>query len=422
MDSGKTLLVDGPASITMLSGEVEILGAQFETDSRLVIREGKRVPFETQTKAEFDLFLSEKASLKEFEGSAIPDSWGNVANTILWHNEKHITVMVLGGIDVGKTSFCAYLANNALKKNRKVALIDADLGQSDVGPPSTIGSCTITRPVEDPFQIGAENVCFIGVTNPSGALFKIVEGITRLKEKALNRGVDVLVINTDGWTEGDAAIECKQALVRQTKPDIVVGIQEQNELDVILNALSETQNITIETPKFARKRDREERKLLRELGYKKYLKGASLKSFHLNWIKILGAPLGAGSTPSKEHSSRIAEILKTTPIHCEETSSSIFLVLSGKQRTKKEAAANLEDVFEKEVRIVIEGEEEGLLVALYGMKENFLGIGVLQELDYERKILKIYTRVKGDVASVHVGQIRLDKTGKELGQSEFFVN
>jgi len=422
VEAGKTLLVDGPASVTLLTGEAEILGSQLKTGSKMVIREGKRIPLEVKEKAEFDLQLGEKATLNEVEASTIPKSWENAVNTILEQKGEHVAVMIVGGVDAGKTSFCAYLANNALKQKRRVAMIDADLGQSDVGPPSTIGSCRITKLIRDPFEIGAENICFIGVTSPSGAVPKVIEGITGMKDKVLKRGVDILIINTDGWIEGEDAARYKVALTKQIKPNIVVGIQEQNELTFLLGALTETQNLSIESSPAVRKRDREERKLLRELGYKKYLKGATIESFPLSWVRISGVPFGTGMPPSRQHVDKIIEQLGTTPIYCEETPSSIFIALSKEQWADEEIAKNLEDTLKKKVKIVWEGDEEGLLVALHNKEENFLGIGILQEIDYERRVLKVCTRVKSGVASIHVGQIKLDRSGKELGPSEVFVN
>jgi len=422
VETGKTLIVDGPASITLLSGEAEILGAQFATGSKMVIREGKRIPLEVKAKAELDLQLGEKATLKEVEASTIPKSWENAASTVLEQKDRPVIVMIVGGIDSGKTSFCAYLANKVLKEKRRVAIIDADLGQSDVGPPSTIGSCRVTKPIRDPFEIGAENICFIGVTSPSGAVPKVVEGITNMKAKALKRGVDVLIINTDGWIEGEDAARYKVTLAKQIKPNMVVGIQEQKELTFLLGALTETQNLTIESPPAVRKRDREERKLLRELGYKKYLKGAAIESFPLGWIRISGIPLGTGMPPSRRRMDKIVEQLGTTPIYCEETSDSVFTALSKQQWADEEIAKNLENTLKKKVKIVWEGDEEGLLVALHDKQENFLGIGIIQEINYERRVLKVYTSVKSGVSSIHVGQIRLEKNGKELGPSEVFVN
>jgi len=366
--------------------------------------------------------LGEKAEANEVAVSTIPKSWENAASSILEQGNQPVAVMIVGGIDSGKTSFCTYLANRALKDKRSVAMIDADLGQSDVGPPSTIGSCRITKPIRDPFEIGAENICFVGVTSPSSAVPKVIEGIVSMREKALKRGVNLLIINTDGWIEGEDAIRYKVALAKQIKPNAVVAIQEKNELTFLLGALTETQNLAIESSPAVRKRDREERKVLRELGYKKYLKGATIESFPLGWTKVSGAPFGMGMPPSRERMNRIVEHLGTTPIYCEETSNSIFMVLSKEQWADEEIAKSLEGAVKKKVKIIWEGDEKGLLVALHNKDENFLGIGILEEVDYERRVLKVYTQVKSGVSSIHIGQIKLDRAGKELGPSEVFAS
>lgn len=422
VDAGKTLLLDGPASITLLSGQAEILGAGFKVGSKMVIREGKRVPFEVKEKAEFDFMLGEKAAANEVAASTIPKSWEDAATTILQQENQSVTVMIVGGIDSGKTSFCAYLANRALKEKRKVTLIDADLGQSDVGPPSTIGSCRIAKPVRDPFEIAAENICFIGVTSPNSAVPQVVEGIVRMRDNAVKHGAGVLIINTDGWIEGEDAVRYKIALARQIKPDIVVAIQEKNELTFLLGALIETKNLAIESSPSVRKRDREERKLLRELGYKKYLRGAVVQSFPLGWVQISGVPFGSGAPPSRERLNKITEHIGTTPIYSEETSNSIFMVLTKEQWADEEIAKSLEETLKKKVKIIWEGDEEGLLAALHDKNGNFLGIGILEEIDFERRVLKIYTPVKGSVSSIQVGQVKVDRTGKELGQGDIFAD
>jgi len=420
VDKGKTLLVDGPASVIIISGEVEVLGAPLKTGLKVVIREGKRIPLEIKEKAEFDLALGERATVNEVEGSTIPISWEKAADEVLGR-EKPVIVMVVGGVDSGKTSFCAYLANRALKESRNVAMIDADLGQSDVGPPSTIGSCRLTKPVVDPFEIGADSICFIGVTSPSGAVSKVIEGIISMKEKALKRGVGVLIINTDGWIEGEDAVRYKVALAKQIKPNLLIGILEQSELTFLLGALTETQNLVVESSPAVRKRDRDERKLLRELGYKKYLKGARTESFPLRWTKFAGVVFGAGVPPSRERMKRIEELLGATPLYCEETLNFVFIALDKEQWVDEELVKGLEQKLNRKVRVVREGDEEGLMVALHDIKESFLGIGVLEGIDYERRVARVYTPVCEGVASLIVGRVKLDRKGREIGLSDVFA-
>ncbi len=421
VEAGKTLLVDGPASVALLAGDVEILGAKLKKGLKMVIRQGKRVPFYVQAKAEFDVLAGTKGVANEVEGSTIPQSWTTAVTTALASESKPAIIMIVGAVDVGKTSFCAYLANLALRAKRRVAIVDADLGQSDLGPPSSIGSCRITKPVRDLFEIEAEDIRFIGATSPSRAASEVVDGIAEMTEKTLEHGVDLLIVNTDGWVEGEDAVLYKLALAKRIKPSMLIGIQEQSELTFLMGALTEIQSIAVESSPAVRKRDREERKLLRELGYKKYLKGAAVQSFPLGWIRISGVPFGSGVPPSKSHMEKIVEQIGTIPLYCEETPNSIFIALSNEQWADEEIAKTLEDTLNKKVKIVWQGDEKGLLVALQDKDDNFLGIGIIEELDYRRQVLKIYSNVRKGITAIHVGQVKLDKSGKELEQSSVFA-
>jgi len=422
VEAGKTLLVDGPTSVTLLSGDVEILGAKLRIGSRMVIRKSKRVPFYVHTKAEFDVLAGEKDSANEVEGNSIPESWQSAVKTVLAGENKPAVIMIVGAIDVGKTSFCAYLANMALRKKLRVTFVDADLGQSDLGPPSTIGSCQITKPIRDPFEIEAEDIRFIGVTSPSSALSEAISGITEMTGKALKLGTDLLIVNTDGWVDGEDAVRYKLTVAKRIKPSMLIGIQEQSELTFLLGALPEVQSIAVESSPSVRKRDREERKLLRELGYKKYLKGAAVQSFPLNWVRVSGVPFGSGGPPSRSRMDKIIEQIGTTPLYCEETPDTVFIALSKEQWADEEIAKTLEGTLNRKVKIVWEGDEKGLLVAVNDRDIRFLGIGIIEEMDYERRVLKVYTNVKKGITSINVGQIKLDKSGRELEQSSIFAN
>jgi polynucleotide 5'-hydroxyl-kinase GRC3/NOL9 len=283
VETGKTILVDGPASVEILSGKVNILGATAKKGERLIIREGKRAPFEVDKRASFDLTLGNGASSEEIEGSTIPPSW-KAALTDIFSLGKPVTVMVIGDIDSGKTSFCTFLVNEAVRTKRRTAIIDADLGQSDIGPPSTIGFSLIKSSVKDLFEIEAERAYFVGVTSPTGAAKRVLDGLTTLRTQASNMNIDFLIINTDGWIEGEAATEYKASLVDHVRPDVVIGTQHGEELAPILNALDKTKTLTVSSSPAVHKRSREKRKVLRELGYAKYLKNAKVESFPLDWI------------------------------------------------------------------------------------------------------------------------------------------
>jgi len=418
---GKTLLVDGPASVSLLSGRISVLGAPFRIGDKIIVRDGKRVPFGVSKKATFDLMLGEGASFKEIDGGTVPPSWENAAKEVL-SLKKPVTVMVMGGVDSGKTSFCTFLANEALRKKWKTGVIDADLGQSDVGPPSTIGFNFVSEPVKDLFEIKAENACFVGLTSPSGAVNKVIEGLTELKNRATEADVDFLIVNTDGWVDGEDAAKYKIQLTKTVSPSAVVGIRQEDELTPILTALKEANFLSIDSPRLVQRRNREKRKILRELSYKKYLKQAKVQSFALNWVKVEDSLLGAGSPLAPGRMEKIRNLLGARPIYSEETLTTIFIVLRKNRSVTEEQIKEIEESFGKRAKVIREGEEEGLLVGLQDELGKFLGIGILCGVDYKRRVMKVYTPINENVSTIRFGQIKLDENGREIGLSTVYSN
>lgn len=229
------------------------------------------------------------------------------------------------------------------------------------------------------------------------------------------------MINTDGWISGEEAVSYKVGLTEKLMPDVVVGIQETDELAPILTALEETKTLAIESPPEIKKRSREKRKILRELAYKKYLKNAKVRSFLLSWVEVERIPMGTGTIPHAERMEKIKEMLGTIPVYCEETPTTLFIVLRRNSWIDGERIREVEDRVGKWVSVIRDGEEEGLLVGLHDDKGAFLGIGILVGVDYRRRAMKIYTPIGEKVSTVCVGQVRLDKSGREIGLSPIFT-
>ena len=170
---------------------------------------------------------------------------------------------------------------------------------------------------------------------------------------------------------------------------MVVGIRQGDELTPILAALKETKILTIDSPQLVQRRNREKRKILRELSYKKYLRQAKVQSFALSWVKVEGSLLGAGSPLSPERMEKIRSFLGTKPICSEEALTTMFIVLRKNESVTEEQVKEIEESFGKRAKMIREGEEEGLLVGLQGEQGKFLGIGILCGVDYNRQVLKV---------------------------------
>jgi polynucleotide 5'-hydroxyl-kinase GRC3/NOL9 len=358
VERGKTLLVNGPASVLVVSGKVEVFGFSVKKASRIVIREGKRLPFAVVETANFDISLGENASAEEVDGNTIPQSWLESFELLRGFQKETVTAVVLGRVDSGKTSFCTYLINRLIGEKQKVAVLDGDLGQSDIGPPSTVAYSFVVKPVTDLYTLKAENAFFVGVTSPSEEANKTIRGMALMKTEILDKGADFVVVNTDGWVEEEEAVNYKSRLMDELNPDAIFCIQQKGELAPLLVALEKFRKITIDSPLTVRQRSRERRRSLRELGYVKYLRDAKVKSLPLKLLAIE-----------------------------EQSLASIRLA------------------------------EEGLLLGLYDSQRKFLGIGILCKVDYARKTLKLLTSVSEKPSNIAVGKVRMDKNLKEVPSS-----
>jgi polynucleotide 5'-hydroxyl-kinase GRC3/NOL9 len=420
IEKDKTLLVDGPASVTLCSGKVEVFGSTPTVGSKVVIREGKRLPFAVLEKSELELSVGDTAAVEEIDGNTIPVSWRESAEELLRLQSKPATAIVLGTVDSGKSSYCTFLLNRIIAQKRKVAILDGDLGQSDIGPPSTIAYAVVSKPITDPFYLQARNACFIGETSAGNVADQMIRALSSLKKEITSREPEFLIINTDGWIDGECAIDYKMKLIEELKPDLVFFIQQKDELAPILNRLESYRKILVESPSAIRQRDREKRKSLRELGYKKYLRNPKVQSFSLSWVKVeKDEAFGLSKSRTLTRQVRkVTELLGMKPLHVAELTDRINIIIGRKRWINPDNLKNIQEHSKKRIVVTRKGEEEGLLVGLYDSNGRFLGIGAIQEIDYVRKAVKVLTPTSEEVSTMVLGKVRLDKNMKEIPPPE----
>ena len=109
-------------------------------------------------------------------------------------------VMLMGGLDSGKTTLGRAMVGAACASGKTAAFIDADLGQKSVGPPTTVGLKLIRTP-EDVTPEGmadADALFFVGSTSPQGHMLSVVTGAARLLAVARESGAE-FVASTYTW-------------------------------------------------------------------------------------------------------------------------------------------------------------------------------------------------------------------------------
>jgi len=148
-------------------------------------------------------------------------------------------VMLIGGLDSGKSTLSKALLRAALDGGRRAAFLDGDVGQKVVGPPATV-TLKMIRAVGDlePEALEtADALSFVGSTSPEGHLLPVVTGVASLYRRALDEGAEFVVVDTSGLVSGIYGQILKYHKVEVLRPDLVVGLQRGEELQPLLGVI-----------------------------------------------------------------------------------------------------------------------------------------------------------------------------------------
>lgn len=144
--------------------------------------------------------------------------------------------MIIGASDTGKSTLARYLYRDLCRRRRRVAYLDADMGQSTLGLPTTLNLALSNELGDDRFPPQGMRVAFFtGSITPRGHLLPTVVGAYRLQRKALLAGAQSIIVDTTGLverSEGGGAL--KQWKIELLSPGIVIGLQRHGELEPIL--------------------------------------------------------------------------------------------------------------------------------------------------------------------------------------------
>ncbi len=151
---------------------------------------------------------------------------------------KH-TVVLIGGLDTGKSTLSQALLRAAVEGGRRAALLDADVGQKTVGPPATVTLKHVRSPADlepDAFEV-EDALWFVGSTSPEGHLLQVITAVSQLQRRALEAGADFLVVDSSGLVSGIYGQILKYHKVEMLQPDLVVGLQRGEELLPLLGVI-----------------------------------------------------------------------------------------------------------------------------------------------------------------------------------------
>lgn len=140
--------------------------------------------------------------------------------------------LILGGTDTGKTTLAAALAND-MAHSQAVGIVDADTGQSHVGPPTTVGWALLDGPEADFSKLDASGISFVGDVTPERHLLQLTAAIVQCVQQ-VSKVSKSIIIDTPGFIRGPAAAALWWTVRRVLRPDLVLAVQRYDELSDIL--------------------------------------------------------------------------------------------------------------------------------------------------------------------------------------------
>lgn len=196
------------------------------------------------------------------------------------------TCLILGAADTGKTTLVSALAKRAAS-NQPVAIVDADIGQSHIGPPTTVGWTLIDNPGFDLSQLVPKAISFVGDVTPTGHLLQLTAAITQCVQQA-SKAARLTIIDTPGFIFGPAANALWWTIQRILKPHLIVVVQRNNQLSNLLSGLKslDLKLEMIQSPPQIPVKQPHERRAYRQARFGSYFQNSCLYNIGLGDIAI----------------------------------------------------------------------------------------------------------------------------------------
>ncbi len=277
--AGEFAILLGPALARIKSGSAEAFGATLGPGRPILVRSGNSLPMAFREDSILWVRLGEGGELRRVPEDPIPRSWRDALEAVWDLNGG--TILVVGGPDSGKNAFSIMAANGLVDRAGEALLVDADVGQCEIGSPGTICASRAEMAVSSLSELAADLSVFIGRVSPHGVEDRIITGVGRLIDR-MARGSSAIV-NTDGWLEGDG-LPYKAKMIEELRPSLVIGIGELGGLEGMISAPL----IRVEAPEMARAKPREDRRAHRRAKFRRALSPGSIREFGLASIELRG--------------------------------------------------------------------------------------------------------------------------------------
>ncbi len=275
------LVVYGPAKLYVKEGMLLATGYFIGEGDDVLVRSERGAAFYAVEATRLELVGGARTSTSIYCDESLTsyiNEWMKVTKQVKSTSPRRI--LVLGGIDTGKTTLATWLYNMLEKP-----ILEADIGQNELGTPCAMslaeyrGKPTLSMQDKSPCR-----VWFIGHVSAERVLHKIIHTV-HLVSKEYND----LIIDTDGYVKGKGLMY-KLAIAEAIEADTIIVLG-----DIPSRMFRHiTDNIyLLPVPKTIKKRSVYERRLYRERQYYNLFSSGKVVTFRISETSIVNVDIEA---------------------------------------------------------------------------------------------------------------------------------
>jgi polynucleotide 5'-hydroxyl-kinase GRC3/NOL9 len=272
-----------------------------------------------------------------------PKEWSGLLDAL---EEGRGIAILLGAADTGKSTLAKFLISDLCQRGLKVGLVDADIGQSFLGPPATIGLALFKSHPDWELILSSPEIFFVGSTTPEGHFPIHLKGVKWMVDKASSYGPEVILVDTTGFVLGETGKELKRRKIDLVSPRFILALQKDDELESILEQYKENALYSIcrlPLSEKVRPKSMEERRINRRNKFRDYFKHSVIQELAIDEVQIEGEVLDpSGALLPLDWSLRI----------------------------------------------------NGLLIGLKDVNEDTLALGVIRNYFEEKKVVRVFTPLR----------------------------
>jgi polynucleotide 5'-hydroxyl-kinase GRC3/NOL9 len=316
----------------------------------------------------------------------IPPAWDWSADQIIRHKWRKI--LVLGAVDRGKSTYCRFLIRRCLETGQRVAVLDTDVGQKDIGPPATL---TLGYPevAQSLAEVPPVAWYFLGATSPAAHLLPMIVGVRQLLDTAR---AAYIIINTTGFVTGPGRV-LKSYKIEAVRPDVIVALEHGRELRTLLQAYRHYHILRLPASAYATPKTFEQRRAARERAFGRYFATASTVELALRQVIFQRALLFTGR-----------KLERKDFLYAEHTAEGIL------------AIAAEEPADTPGVHVLPVGFERHLLCGVANRRNEGVGLALIMHIDFARETITLRTPVPAaQIKVVQFGTLYVQADGREFG-------